>query len=415
MGHAVAAHVPPRGRVCAGFSGGLDSTVLLDLLVPLARASAIELTALHVHHGLSPNADAWAEACTRFCAERGVPLTIERVKVTPSGDGLEAAARAARYAAFSAIDAECIALAHHREDQAETVLLQLLRGTGLKGASGMPAWRALPAGGPALFRPLIGIPRAALLAYAQEHGLAWVEDESNARADADRNFIRLEVAPRLDARFPGWRSALGRFALHAAQAQARLDDPAHDPHAALRSFLHEHGLRMPSQARLHEMARQLFGAREDAQVCLLHDGHEIRRFRGELHVEPRGDGADAWRVAWQGEQELGLGAARGRVTFESITGSGMARAAVEQGEWYFAPRAGGERLRPRAAGPSRTLKNLLQEHGVPPWRRTRMPLLFHGERLVWVPGIGIDADYACAEGAPGLRPCWKVAGNAPLC
>jgi tRNA(Ile)-lysidine synthase len=109
VGHAVAALVPPRGRVCAGFSGGLDSTVLLDLLVPLARRGAIELTALHVHHGLSPNADAWAEACARFCAERGVPLAIERVAVLPSGEGLEAAARAARYAAFAARDADCIA------------------------------------------------------------------------------------------------------------------------------------------------------------------------------------------------------------------------------------------------------------------------------------------------------------------
>jgi len=415
VGHAVAALVPPRSRVCAGFSGGLDSTVLLDVLLRLAGDHAFELTALHVHHGLSPNADAWADSCARFCARRGIPLSIERVAVVPSGQGLEAAARAARYAAFAARKADCVALAHHREDQAETVLLQLLRGTGLKGASGMPAWRPLRFNGPALFRPLLDVPREELLAHARAQGLGWVEDESNARADADRNFLRLEVTPRLDARFPGWRTALGRFARHAAQAESRLGAQAGDPKSALRRFLGEHGLRMPSEARLDEMARQLFGARADAQVQLLHDGHEIRRFRGAFHVEPRAEAAPAWRVPWSGEGEVALGESRGSIHFEDVVSAGVARAKLEIGQWYFAPRAGGERLRPRAAGPSRTLKNLLQEHAIPPWRRDAMPLLFHDGRLVWVPGVGIDAGYACAEGARGLRPCWKVAGNAPLC
>ena len=419
--------LPPRARVCAGFSGGLDSTVLLDVLARLAGDGAIDLTALHVHHGLSPNADAWTRACQAFCAQRGVPLAIERVEVRPGGEGLEAAARAARYAAYARRGEEFVALAHHRDDQAETVLLQLLRGTGLRGAGGMPELRTLAPGGPQLFRPLLDVPRAAIRTYAQGSGLAWVEDESNARRDADRNYLRHDVAPLLDARFPGWRVSLGRFAHRAAGAHELLEQIAHtgrEAHAAhpelqlvsLRHFLHEQGLRMPSEAALVEMARQIYGARADAHVKLVHDGHVIRRYRGRLHVQPApGASGGAYRVAWTGEPEVALGEGRGRVRFEAATGAGLAADRRGGGRWFFAPRAGGERLRLRPAGPSRTLKNLLQERGVPPWQRDVLPLLFHDERLVWVPGVGIEADYACSPGLPGLKPCWEVAGSAPLC
>jgi len=419
--------LPPRARVCAGFSGGLDSTVLLDLLADAARAGAIELTALHVHHGLSPNADAWTHACEAACARHGVPLSIERVDVRPGGEGIEAAARAARYAAYARRGEEFVALAHHREDQAETVLLQLLRGTGLRGAGGMPELRTLAPGGPRLFRPLLDVPREAIRAYARDHALGWVEDESNAKRDADRNYLRHDVAPLLDARFPGWRGSLGRFARRAAgvhelleeAARAGRDAPAAHPElqlVSLRHFLRAEGLRMPSEAALADMARQLYGARPGAQVRLVHDGHLIRRYRGMLYVQPvSAPSGAAYRVAWSGEAEVALGEGRGSVRFESATGAGLAAEAHAQGHWFFAPRAGGERLRLRAAGPSRTLKNLLQEHAVPPWQREVLPLLFHEERLVWVPGVGIEADYACPPGRAGLRPCWEVAGNAPLC
>jgi tRNA(Ile)-lysidine synthase len=173
---------------------------------------------------------------------------------------------------------------------------------------------------------------------------------------------------------------------------------------------------MPSEAKLAEMARQIYGARPDARVKLSHDGHAIRRYRGRLHVQPDGAGsAAAYRVAWAGEPEVALGEGRGAVRFERATGAGLGWEGPAEGAWFFAPRTGGERLRLRSSGPSRTLKNLLQERGVPPWQRDVLPLLFHGERLVWVPGVGIEADYACREGRPGLRPCWEVAGNAPLC
>jgi len=215
--------LPPGAAVCVGFSGGLDSAVLLDLL---ARRGSQPLAALHVHHGLSPNADLWTAFCERFCAERGVPLAVERVEVArDSGEGLEAAARSARYAAYARRAEPFVALAHHLDDQAETVLLQLLRGTGLKGICAMPQLRPLAGSGVTLYRPFLATPRAAIRAYAKQAGLEWIEDESNASRAHDRNYLRHEVAPLLDARFPGWREATARFSRHAASADQILETP----------------------------------------------------------------------------------------------------------------------------------------------------------------------------------------------
>src|ERR1043166_213426 len=181
-------------RIAVGLSGGMDSVVLLHLLKHHPGISAI-----HVHHGLSPNADAWAAFCRRLCRQWGVRLKVSKVKVRPSGKGLEAAAREARYAAFGKLNVDLIALAHHLDDQAETVLMNLLRGAGLRGASGMPARSRL--GDRMLLRALFGVPREAIVAYAREHGLDWVEDESNADESLTRNFVRRRVGPLLESRF----------------------------------------------------------------------------------------------------------------------------------------------------------------------------------------------------------------------
>jgi len=170
---------------------------------------------------------------------------------------------------------------------------------------------------------------------------------------------------------------------------------------------------MPGAARLSEMVRQLYGARPDARVRIDHDGATLVRHRGVVHVAARLRGAaapgrEAWRVPWRGESELDLGPGRGRVSFEPATGAGLA-AACGVGDWHFAARRGGERVKLAAGGRTRTLKNLLQEAAVPEWQRERLPLLYRGERLAWVPGIGVAAELACAPGAPGLVPCWRPA------
>jgi tRNA(Ile)-lysidine synthase len=428
--------VAPRAAICVGFSGGLDSMVLLDALARLAPARGHALAAVHVHHGLSPNADAWADFCARACAARGIAIAIERVHVERgAGEGLEAAARAARYAIYAARAEPIVALAHHREDQAETLLLQVLRGTGLKGLAAMPALRPLAGSRVAIFRPLLEVARGALRAAAQERRLQWIEDESNASLAPDRNFIRHEIAPRLDARFEGWREAAARCASHAGAALALLDDLARMdgvPHSAgggltldaalptarranaLRAFLALEGLAMPSEARLAEMARQLYEARAGARVRIAHDGVVLARHRGMACIA-RGvacDPGEAWRVPWRGEEQLELGHGRGSIRFAPVLGAGLPAALCASGEWHFAPRRGGERLRLAAGGPSRTLKNLLREASIPEWERRRLPLLFHGERVAWVPGIGVAADFACAPGAPGLVPAWSSTQDA---
>ena len=186
----------------------------------MLRARGVE--AIHVHHGLSPNADAWAAFCRRLCKRLGVPLKIQKVKVVTRGEGLEAAARRARYAAFEKIPSPMIALAHNLDDQAETVLMNLLRGAGVRGARGMLPESSL--GRKTVLRPLLGMPRAAILAYAREHGLEWIEDESNADESLTRNFIRRRVGPLLEERFPAWKTSLARAARHFSTRQAGAED-----------------------------------------------------------------------------------------------------------------------------------------------------------------------------------------------
>ena len=415
--------------VCVGFSGGLDSTVLLHALHEIAQGG--ELTAVHVHHGLSPNADRWAESCAEECRRLGVPLDVVRVRIDRrGGEGLEAEARRLRYAVYAERAEPFVALAHHRDDQAETVMLQLLRGTGLKGAAAMPEMRALNER-VTLYRPLLAYSRATLESHAREAGLRWIDDESNAGVVHDRNYLRHAVAPLLDARFASWRDSFARFSAHAAEAQRLLDELARIDGAAtalsldaslpparranaVRAFLAANGLAMPSDSRLAEIARQLYDARGDANVRIEHDRALVTRYRGEARIE-HSHAVLPSRIPWNGEPRIELGGSLGTIDFENAIGAGMAAARACGGDWYVAARQGGERLRLASGRPSRTLKNLLQEHGVAPVQRERMPLLFHGERLVWAPGVGIAAEYACAPGEPGLKPLWRVAGKASLC
>ena len=438
----VARAIPHGSALCVGLSGGLDSTVLLEILAEHAVPAGYRLSALHVNHGLSPNADAWARHCERLCANQGVPLAVEHVRVNAaSPEGVEGAARTARYAAYAARPEPFVVLAHHLDDQAETVLMQLLRGTGLKGISAMPELRPLLGTQRQVFRPLLDYSRAQLKAYAEERALRWIDDESNASTRFDRNYVRLEVGPRFDERYPGWRDALVRFARHAASANdlleqlAAVDGVPPRPGDALpldrtltaerranvlRAFLARNAVAMPSEVRLAEIARQLYEARDDARVRLDHAGISIVRHKDAARVErdlgTAASPASPWRVDWHRERDVDLGADRGVIHFDATKGEGIAADPARSGRWYFAPRSGGETIRLGGSDrPTRTLKNLLQEREIPVWQREKLPLLFHEDRLVWVPGVGIAAEYACPAGQEGFQPSWRVAGKAPVC
>ena len=381
-----------------GLSGGVDSVVLLYRLRALAPRLGFRLSALHVHHGLSPNADAWAAFCRKLCKDWGVPFAVRKVRVRRRGAGLEAAARAARRAAFARVGADAIALAHHLDDQAETVLLNLLRGAGPRGASAMPAAGRL--GGKQLLRPLLEVPRRVILAYARAHRLAWVEDESNRDDALTRNFLRLRVGPLLESRFPRWRESLARAARLFAAADTRAE-------RALRAFLARQGLRAPSEAKLVEMLKQLTS--RGARTRIRHDGKELRVYRGRVEVAPAAEALAFTPLEWRGERRLPVEALAGELRFRRARGAGIAAALVDGRTFRVRLRGGGERLRPDPRRPRRSLKNLFQEAGVPPWRREQMPMLFCGEELVWAAGLGVDAAWQAGASAPGIVPEWRDA------
>ena len=369
--------------------------VLLHVLHGLAPRFGYKLSAIHVNHGLSPNAGEWRGFCSAFCRELGIPFKAVKVKVKKQGQGLEAAAREARRAALMKLRVDAIALGHHLDDQAETVLLNLLRGAGLAGASGMPVQGKL--GRKMLLRPLLEVPRSAIRAYATEQRLGWIEDESNADEALMRNFIRRSVGPLLAAKFPRWRESLARAAGHFARAG--LDD-----RKLLRAFLAGKGLRAPSEAKLLEMLKQL----GSTSAAIRHDGVVFRRYREKIILVREKEKSAAFKQrAWNGEARLALPALGGELRFRRVSRQGIDRSLLQKQAFHVRLRSGGERLRPEAQGPSRTLKNLFQEAGVPPWERERLPLLYCGTRLVWVPGLGVDAAFVSAGRAPGILPEWR--------
>lgn len=408
------AATPPGRCVWVALSGGLDSSLLLALTAEACRRHPRPLRALHVHHGLQPAADGFERHCRRLCSRLGVPLFVEGVAVDrAAGQGLEGAAREARYAAFArrVTPGESLWLAQHRDDQAETFLLAALRGSGVRGLAGMGAcreWRDRR-----LERPLLGVARATLEAEAGRRGLAWVADPSNDDQSLDRNFLRHGVLPLLASRWPHAGAALSRSAALAGEADALLAelaeldlerlgvDPARLPVAGLealsgprRRLLVRHccarlGLARPPARRLETLMVQL-GAGEDAEVRVAWSGAEARVWRGRLHLlAPPDPLPPDWQAQWDGHSPL-------------VTPLGEVRVALGRSDGAPAhlrmvPRQGGERLRLPGRG-RRDLKRLLQELGVPPWVRERLLVARAGDTPVAVLDPVEEAWLALAEG-----------------
>lgn len=303
---ALGPYVQPGHCLACGLSGGIDSVALLHVLVGLRQAWGFALTAVHIHHGLHPEAGAWAEFCRELCMALGIQLTVVRVQVERgSRDGLEAAARRARHAAFAATAADWVALAHHRGDQAETMLFNLVRGTGLRGAAAIQ-----PRTG-TLLRPLLHVSRADIAAYAVAEGLRWIEDHSNADLRHSRNFIRHRVLRELVSRFPGAEANLAAATRRFGEALRLLDDLAlsdlaglsgfpvplavleqlSEPRArnALRFLLACHGVQVPSEERLREVLRQFQEAAPDRHPAVDFGAHRLVRVAGRIELLTSGD------------------------------------------------------------------------------------------------------------------------------
>jgi len=426
----LARHVPQGSRITLGLSGGVDSVVLLDLLARLADYHPFQLRAIHVNHQISPHAQSWVDACRTLCAAHHVPLQVQTIRIEDAAKlGLEAAARRARYAEYAHLDTDFIALAQHRDDQAETLLLQLLRGAGVKGLAAMPVLRGADTR-PAYLRPLLDIERSAIEVWARQHALQWVEDDSNRDTHFHRNFLRHSVLPLLDGRFPAWRASLARSAKNLAEAADLLDQlaaldaadgiqhqrldcarlavlPPARARNLLRHFLALNHIPMPSQARLATMLEQLTHASADSQPCIHHANWELHRYQGWAHLAAwLPAAAPCLRWHWQGEAQLILGELGGTLNFTQVSGQGLDRAKLDQAPVTIRLRQGGEHFRPDCQRPRRSLKNLLQECIIPPWQRDRLPLLYCGETLVWVAGIGVDCVWQTPAGAAGTQPEW---------
>jgi tRNA(Ile)-lysidine synthase len=408
--------------LCVALSGGLDSTALLTALATLRRARR-RLRAVHIDHRLHPASAAWADRCRAIAQELQVPLTVVQIEVDRSpGSSLEAAAREARYRALERQLGECEVLltAQHADDQLETVLLQLLRGAGLPGLAAMPP--VAPFGRGRLARPLLAMERSEIEAWARARQLVWIEDDTNADERLDRNYLRRRIVPLVRARWPSASRAVARSARHAAEAQRLLDliGRADAERAAvgaalcvkrlrplgperrrnaLRYWIAHAGAVLPDTRRLAELAGPLLDARPDARPQVSWGATVARREADLLSLTTTATPIPLeplpwpWRAARELELPPGLGRLElasdrhGPIDIDALPASVTVRL-----------RGGGERLRPRRGGPSRTLKALLQEGRVAQAERGRIPLIWAGERLLAAGDLWVDAEVQAAAG-----------------
>ena len=424
---AALAALPPA-PVWIGYSGGMDSSTLLACAAGSTLARERGLQALHVHHGLHIDADRWAQQAAAYSASINVPCTVTRVVVDARGQGIEAAARHARRTAFADVlspDA-CMLLAHHREDQAETLLLRMLRGASVDGLGAMRACTAHGTGW--LARPWLHLPRATIAAAARQFGIHWIEDPANADPRHDRSYLRQQVWPLLAGRFPALGERLARLAEHAAAvsdelervaAQALVTLSGPQPRTlsvagllalgdalfgtSIRRFARELGVAPPGFHELARLRAEVLLAGADANPILRWDGHEFRRYREWLYLLPQHATAAA--------PDLAVEWSAGTVALELPHGLGRLQCVDAGGMPTPLPRAltvrwrrGGERLRPTASAHTRELRVIFQERGVPPWCRERLPLLYCGQDLLMAAGLVVSAQWT--ERWPGLCVEW---------
>lgn len=425
---ALIGNSPRPTRYLVAYSGGLDSTVLLHALVNGGAQANLPLQAVHVDHGLHPASTRWAEHCRSTAASWGVECQVERVAVdTASGAGVEAAAREARYTALAGLvlPGDWVLSAHHREDQAETLLLNLLRGSGPAGLAGIASRRRFAAG--TLARPLLSFSRQALHDYAVQQELRWIDDPSNEDLAFDRNFLRHEVLPTIESRWPGAAERLFRSSLLAGDAAALLRDlasidaaglgtrpdrldlvalrglPLARQRNVLRHAIRESGLATPSAAQLQRVLDEVVAARTDADPLLRWNGVEVRRYRDCLYLLAAAAGTAPQALTWSKQPRLDLGAANGFLLAEPDASVGLDPRLIEDG-LQIRYRKGGEKIRPAGQAHTKSLKNLLQQEGVVPWMRDRIPLLYAGDELVAVADLWL-ADSAASH--PGAAIRWQ--------
>ena len=430
------AYIQHCSRWVIACSGGLDSTVLLHLLakkVPPPQRKPLHV--VHINHKLSANADRWQAHCESLASTLNIPLTVRKVAVKNSGQGIESAARSARYRVFADFltMGDCLLLGHHRDDQAETVLLRLFRGSGAQGLAAIPVRRSLKFG--QLLRPLLGISRQQLVDYAIKENLTWVDDESNASVTFDRNFLRLQVIPLIEQRWPKVKRQLARTATLMRQAKVLQSEVASEDLAQmdestercgysvsiaklrklssvrtdnlLRHWITSHNHSLPNYRQLLQLKKQLWQvdqSRKDFTVRWANT--ELRSFQGRLYLQSimKDSQAPVESLSWNMSQSIILPDG-GCLSAEPTVGSGLL---IGDKQCQIRWRNGGERCRPLGRRHSQTLKKLFQEYSLEAWLRDRAPLIYLDGELAAVADLWICDGFAAMGDECGVQLRWRL-------
>ncbi|MDD5462950.1 MAG: tRNA lysidine(34) synthetase TilS [Methylococcales bacterium] len=403
-------------HIYIGYSGGVDSHVLLHLCaeIPLLKD---KITAVYVHHGLQAEAESWARHCEKTAQILEVGFKLLRVKaVAIRGESPEEAARNARYSALKLLveENDVLLVAQHRDDQLETVLLQLFRGSGLPGLSGMPESMAFGRG--VMLRPLLNVSKPAINAYALAHALDWVEDPSNESNHYDRNFLRNAVIPLLKQRWPVCDKTVARSARHCADAQVLVAKAAEElflsavnlmdktlgisklqlyqsaqQQLIIRQWFQYLGLKMPAQAFVNRLLSEVVEAREGSDPVLSGQGCLIRRYRDTLYCLESAEPELLQETVWP------AGQASVRISNQQTLSCVLSSAGIGRKQWQSGAitvrfRSGGEKISLPGRKGRHELKKLFQEAGLPPWERERMPLVYLNDKLAAVGELWVSAD-----------------------
>lgn len=418
--------MPTAGRLLVAYSGGVDSSVLLNLLSRHREKLNMEIVAVHVNHQLSPVAENWIKHCKNICENENIRFEIITVNAKkPKGHSQEAYARELRYAVLEKMMGtdDLLLTGHHKDDQAETLIQQLMRGAGPDGLAAMPVIRKFGQGW--LVRPLLDFSRKQIRDYAEQHGLKWIEDESNQDTDIDRNYIRNHVIPCLQERWPSVINILSRSAGHQAEVVNLLREVAEQDYEKARGeqpdILEITSLKKLPEARMKNVIRywlkknghqpastsvmdiiigELIFAGDDREPLVNWHETEIRRYRNNIYVmKPMVKISSDIEVIWDLEQPLDVES--GRLTARQVVGKGLKSVSINNNIVQVRYRRGGETIRPAGRKETHKLKKLFQEAGVPPWKRDRVPLIYINDQLVAVTGYWIDDSFMADETEPG--------------
>ena len=431
----------PNPVFAIAYSGGLDSSVLLFLAISYCRERSIPLFAFHIHHGLSSNASDWMQHCRDTCRRYEVSFDAKEILVSnDDGAGIEASARAARYQALGELskkhNVNLLLTAHHQDDQAETILLQMLRGTGVAGLTGMNTFHYAPKllgdDGLVLGRPLLTVSRLELELFSAEHALNFVQDESNTDHRYFRNALRHRVMPILEELSPGYAKRIARAAIHIQSANELLTEVAEQDwldcadgdelkiiavkklsdtrrNNLLRLLLKKTGCRMPSTARLKEITHQLLTARQDAKMTVFHEHVAIHRFKDRICAVDgrleREEEKNSIVFQWQGQPFIAFPDYHGSLYFDE-SDFGIDAIWLKHSSLELHLRRGGERLKLAENRPTRDIKSHYQTLQIPFWLRQQLPFISVKNEVLFAAGVGMQSKFCQQSGGPLIRLRW---------